>query len=142
MLGRSRKPASARCANDNGQLYITVITYGKMVKHCMAAAQELLTRGIDIEIIDLRSLLPLDVETILLSVEKTKRAAIVHEAPLTAGMGAEIAAIIAEKAFHFLEGPVKRIAGLDVPMPFAPVLENFVIPSTQRISEELISMLV
>jgi 2-oxoisovalerate dehydrogenase E1 component beta subunit len=70
-------------------------------------------------------------------VEKTGRAVIVHEAPLTAGAGAEIAALIAEKAFHRLKSPIRRIAGSDVPIPFAPVMESYAIPSADRIEGEL-----
>jgi len=116
---------------------LTVVTYGRMRKLCEAAADQLSRDGIGIEVIDLRTLLPLDADTVLASVRKTGRVAIVHEAPVTAGAGAEVAAIVAEHAFSALKAPVKRIAGLDVPMPFAPVLENAAMPSTQRIVEEL-----
>lgn len=116
---------------------LTVVTFGKMRKYCLEAAERLSAEGINIEVIDMRTLLPLDAETILSSVEKTSRVAIVHESPMTAGPGAEISAIIADKGFHFLDAPIKRIAGFDVPMPFAPVLENMAIPSVERILEEL-----
>jgi 2-oxoisovalerate dehydrogenase E1 component len=125
----------ARVAREGRDL--TVVTYGRMRKLCEAAAGQLSGDGIEIEVIDLRTLLPLDTDTVLASVRKTGRAAIVHEAPLTAGAGAEIAAIVAEHAFSSLKAPVKRIAGLDVPMPFAPILENTAMPSTGRIVEEL-----
>lgn len=119
---------------------LTVVTFGKMRKLCLEAAEQLASEGINLEVIDLRTLLPLDVESILSSLEKTSRVAIVHESPLTAGPGAEIAAIIADKGLHFLDAPIKRIAGLDVPMPFAPVLENIAIPSVGRITDELKKM--
>lgn len=115
---------------------ITVVTYGKMRKLCEGAAERLTTDGISAEVIDLRTLLPLDMETVLGSVSKTGRVAIVHEAPLTSGAGAEIAARIAEKS-PVLRSPVRRIAGLDVPMPFAPQMESFAVPSADRIEREL-----
>ena len=118
----------ARVAREGGDL--TVVTYGKMRNLCEAAADQLSRDGIGIEVIDLRTLLPLDADTVLASVRKTGRVAIVHEAPVTAGAGAEVAAIVAERAFSALKTSVKRIAGLDVPMPFAPILENTAIPST------------
>ena len=116
---------------------LTVVTYGRMRKLCEAAAATLAGEGIEIELIDLRSLLPLDGEAILASVRKTGRLAIVHEAPLTAGLGAEIAAMVAERGFDALRGPVVRIAGLDVPMPFAPVLEAAAMPSAAVVLERL-----
>ena len=116
---------------------LTVITYGKMRKLCQEVAERMAGSGIELEVIDLRTLLPLDFPTILASLEKTGRAAIVHEAPLTAGAGAEIAALIVEKAFHLLKSPVRRIAGCDVPLPFAPIMENYAIPSAERIEREL-----
>jgi 2-oxoisovalerate dehydrogenase E1 component len=121
---------------------LTVVTYGKMRKICLEVAELFAKDGISLEVIDLRTLLPLDEEAILHSVEKTGRVAIVHEAPLTAGPGAEIAAVIAQKGFHFLKSPVQRIAGLDVPMPFAPVLEGAAIPSVERVTKELRKALV
>jgi acetoin:2,6-dichlorophenolindophenol oxidoreductase subunit beta len=125
----------AKVVREGGDL--TVVTYGRMRKLCETAAQQLSRDGIDIEVIDLRTLLPLDMDTVLASVRKTGRVAIVHEAPVTAGAGAEVAASIAEHAFSALKAPVRRIAGLDVPMPFAPILENTAMPSAQRIVEEL-----
>jgi pyruvate/2-oxoglutarate/acetoin dehydrogenase E1 component len=116
---------------------LTVITYGKMRKLCEAAAATLAGEGVSIELIDLRTLLPLDTQTILDSVRRTGRVAVVHEAPLTGGLGAELAALVAEKAFGALRGPVVRIAGLDVPMPFAPVLEAAAIPSAATILDGL-----
>jgi len=125
----------ARVAREGGDL--TVVTYGKMRKLCEAAADQLSRDGISIEVIDLRTLLPLDADTVLSSVRKTGRLTIVHEAPLTAGAGAEVAGIVAEHAFSALKAPIRRIAGLDVPMPFSPILENTAIPSARRIVEEL-----
>ncbi|MBE3135072.1 MAG: dehydrogenase E1 component subunit alpha/beta [Acidobacteria bacterium] len=128
----------ARIVREGGD--ITVVTYGKMRKLCEAAAGTLAAEGIAVEVIDLRSLLPFDAETVLASVRKTGRVAIVHEAPLTAGAGAELAAVVAERAFGSLRAPVTRIAGLDVPMPFAPVLESAAVPSAAGIAERLRAM--
>jgi 2-oxoisovalerate dehydrogenase E1 component len=128
----------ARIVREGGD--ITVVTYGKMRKLCEAAAGTLGAEGIAVEVIDLRSLLPFDAETILASARKTGRVAIVHEAPLTAGAGAELAAVVAERAFGSLRAPVTRIAGLDVPMPFAPVLESAAVPSAAGIAERLRTM--
>lgn len=116
---------------------ITVVTYGKMRKLCCEAGEILQENGIEIEIIDLRSLAPLDYETIIGSVKKTGRLCIVHEAPLTLGAGAEIAAVISNKAFDHLKSPIIRIAGMDVPIPFSPVLENYVIPDVDKIVTEI-----
>jgi 2-oxoisovalerate dehydrogenase E1 component len=116
---------------------VTVVTYGRMRGLCEAASDQLSRDGIAVEVVDLRTLLPLDTETVLASVRKTGRVVIVHEAPVTAGAGAEVAAIVAEHAFSALVSPIRRVAGLDVPMPFAPVLENAAMPSAQRIVDEL-----
>ena len=128
----------ARIVREEGD--ITVVTYGKMRKLCEAAAGALGAEGIAVEVIDLRSLLPFDAETVLASARKTGRVAIVHEAPLTAGAGAELAAVVAERAFGSLRAPVTRIAGLDVPMPFAPMLESAAVPSAAGIAERLRAM--
>lgn len=128
----------ARIVREGGDL--TVVTYGKMRKLCESAAAALGAEGIECELIDLRSLLPFDAEAVLASVAKTGRIAIVHEAPLTAGPGAELAAVVAERAFSSLRAPVTRIAGLDVPMPFAPVLEAAAVPSEAAIVERLRKM--
>lgn len=116
---------------------LTVVTFGMMRKRCLDAAEQLAGEGIGLEVIDLRTLLPLDVETILSSVQKTSRVVIVHESPLTSGPGAEIAALVADKGFRYLHAPVKRIAGLDVPMPFAPLLENAAVPTVAKIVAEI-----
>jgi 2-oxoisovalerate dehydrogenase E1 component beta subunit len=89
--------------------------------------------GASVEVVDLRSLAPLDKETVLESVRKTSRALIVHEANMTAGFGAEIAALIAAEAFDYLDAPVTRVASLDVPVPFSPPLEMAMLPSVDKI---------
>lgn len=116
---------------------ITIVATSLMVQISLAAAEKLASLGIDAEVIDLRSLSPLDKGTIIESVKKTGRLAIVHQACLTGGVGAEIATVVFEEAFDYLDGPVKRISGLDVPVSFSPVLENFVIPTEERIIKEV-----
>lgn len=113
----------------------TAITYGSMVGPTLAAAESLVAEGIDLEVIDLRSLVPLDWPLILESVSRTNRAMIVHEAMKTAGPGAEIAAQIQERAFFDLEAPILRVAGKDVPLPQHGELEALCIPSTGEIAE-------
>lgn len=116
---------------------ITVVTYGQMLSHCLKAAEILAAQGIETEVIDLRSLVPLDYETVFASVEKTKRAAVVVEAALTAGPASEIAARIYEQHFRTLRAPVLRVASLDVPAPQTLRLEAMVPPSVERITESL-----
>jgi pyruvate/2-oxoglutarate/acetoin dehydrogenase E1 component len=107
---------------------ITIITYSRMTYLSLEAANHLAQEGIEAEVIDLRTLKPFDFEIIAESVKKTFHAMVVHEACLTGGFGAEIAARIGEELFDDLDAPVKRIGAKDVPIPFSPVLENFVLP--------------
>ena len=109
---------------------LTLIVWGAILHEVLEAAAQLAKEGISVEVIDPRTLFPLDRETILKSVRKTGRAVIVHEAPLRGGVGAEISAIIMEEAFDSLEAPVLRIGGKDTPIPFAENLEKAVIPQT------------
>ena len=101
----------------------------------LEAAGQLAEEGIDVEIIDLRTLKPLDFDLIAGSVKKTSRAIIVHEACLTGGFGGEIAARIGEELFDYLDAPVARIGAKDVPIPFSPVMEDFVLPQVSDIVE-------
>lgn len=110
-----------------------LVTYGAMVQRCLEAAAELDGEGIGCAVLDLRSLVPLDVATIADAVRSTGRAVVVHEAPLTLGMGAEIVARIVEEAFDHLEAPVLRVTGPDVPYPPA-ALEHVYLPSVARIA--------
>jgi len=110
-----------------------VIAYGAMVTRCIEAAEVLSAEGIEVSVLDLRSLVPLDVEAIGEAVRATGHAVVVHEAPLTLGMGAEIVARIVEEAFDHLEAPVARVTGPDVPYPPAS-LEHRYLPSVERIS--------
>ena len=97
--------------------------------------------GYSIEIVDLRTIAPLDVETIYKSVKKTGKVMVIHEDTLTAGFGAEIAARISENCFESLDGPVRRLAGADTPIPYAPVLENFVLPTRNKIYDAIKNLL-
>ena len=112
---------------------LSIISYGGTVHHSVEVAGLLEREGASVEVIDLRSLAPLDKETILESVKKTSRALVVHEANITAGFGAEVAAIIAQEAFDYLDAPVMRVASLDVPVPFSPPLEMAMLPSVDKI---------
>ncbi|MBM3949198.1 MAG: alpha-ketoacid dehydrogenase subunit beta [SAR202 cluster bacterium] len=115
---------------------ISVITYGLMLHHCIEAARELAKEGISVEVVDLRTLRPLDEATVLVSVRKTGKALVVHEDTRAVGIGAEVAATIAEKAFDRLDGPVTRLAGPDVPaMPFSPPLEEMFMLDSKNIAD-------
>ncbi|MBI1804077.1 MAG: alpha-ketoacid dehydrogenase subunit beta [Ignavibacteriae bacterium] len=116
---------------------ISVITYHTGVHWALEAAATLSNDGIEVEVIDLRTLLPLDRETILNSVKKTGKVLIVHEASLTGGIGGEIAAIISENAFEHLDAPIRRLASLDTLIPYAPTLEDYFLPNTQKVSDAL-----
>lgn len=115
---------------------ITVITYGATVHTALDAAKSLADKGVSLEIVDLRTLLPIDRETILNSVAKTSRAIILHEDTRTLGLGAEIAAILADEGFEYLDAPISRIAAPDTPVPFSPRLEDFFIPKAEQVIME------
>ncbi len=117
---------------------LTLVSYGLMLHYCLEAAEAVSTEGIDVEVVDLRCLRPLDKETILTSVKKTGKLMVVHEDNLTGGVGAEVAALAADEAFEYLDGPVTRLCGPDVPtMPFALTLEEAYMPNTEKIAEAL-----
>lgn len=107
---------------------ITLLTYSRMTYDCLDAARELGKQGVSAEVIDLRTLSPLDFDLIAQSVKKTRHVMVVHEACLTGGFGAEIAARIGEELFDHLAAPVVRVGAKDVPVPFSPVMENYVLP--------------
>jgi pyruvate dehydrogenase E1 component beta subunit len=111
----------------------TVIAIGAMVPRALSVAEKLAKENISVEVIDPRTLIPLDEEAILSSVEKTNRVVVVDEGHLRGGAAADIAAIIADKGFDFLDAPVKRITALDVPIPFSPPLEKAAVPDEARI---------
>jgi 2-oxoisovalerate dehydrogenase E1 component beta subunit len=114
---------------------VTVVAYGLMFHEAMKAANELAGEGISVEVIDLRTLHPLDKETILKSVQKTGKVVIVHEDNLTGGLGGEIVAIVAQEAFEWLDGPIVRVAGPDVPgVPFSRTMEHFFMPNSATIA--------
>jgi pyruvate/2-oxoglutarate/acetoin dehydrogenase E1 component len=127
-LGKAR---IARAGDD-----VTLIAYGAMVDVCERSADAL---DVSCEVVDIRSLRPLDEEAILASVAKTGRAVIVHEAPRTAGFGAELAALIAEKAIFDLQGPVLRVTGYDVPYPYWTIEDSYV-PSVERVAAAVRSL--
>jgi pyruvate dehydrogenase E1 component beta subunit len=116
---------------------VTVVSYGRTAVECLTAAEQLQAEGISVEVIDLRSLSPLDIDTVLASVAKTHRAVVVHEAVRFGGFGAEVAAQISELAFDDLDAPVGRVAAPFSPVPFSPALESLYVPDAARIVESL-----
>jgi len=114
---------------------VTVVAYGRMVAEATTAAERLADEGIDCEIIDPRTLQPLDTDTIVTSARKTNRIVVVHEAVRFGGLGAEIAAQVQELAFDYLDAPVARIGAPFSPVPFSPALEGHYVPDAARITE-------
>lgn len=112
---------------------LSIITFGAMVYTALEAAKTLAEQGVQAEVVDLRSLAPLDRGTILESVAKTSRVLLLHEATLTGGIGGELAAIISEHAFEYLDAPVVRVASVDAPVPYAPALETAFLPSVTKV---------
>src|ERR671917_113018 len=117
---------SARTRREGRDL--TIITFGAMTLTALDAAAELEKEGLDVEVIDLRTLAPIDRETVLASVKKTSRMMVLHEASRTGGIGGEIAATISEEAFEWLDAPVVRVASIDTPVPYSPPLEEYYMP--------------
>lgn len=120
---------------------VTIVTYSRMVHYALDAAVRLAEAGIEAEVIDLRTLNPLDMATVIASVSRTGRAVAVSEGVLTAGVAAELAARITEECFDYLEDPVLRIAGEDIPIPVSPALETGSIPSPSLIRDCVLRML-
>jgi pyruvate/2-oxoglutarate/acetoin dehydrogenase E1 component len=114
---------------------LSIITFGAMVHTALDAAQQLAADGVHAEVIDLRSLAPLDRDAILASVSKTNRALLLYEARRTGGIGGELAAIIAEDAFEYLDAPIMRVASRDAPVPYAPPLEAAFLPNAAKVVE-------
>ncbi len=112
---------------------VTIVSYGAMVHRALEAAENLAARGVDAEVVDLRSIVPLDEGTILRSIEKTSRAVVLTESYRFLGIGAEVAAMIAERAFEHLDAPVVRLAPPNVPVPFSPPLEDAFLPQVADI---------
>jgi pyruvate dehydrogenase E1 component beta subunit len=120
---------------------LTIVSYAKTVGHCLLAADTLSHQGIDAEVIDLRTLKPLDTATLLRSVKKTGRAMVVHEASGLCGVGAEVAAFLAEHAFDALKAPVARVTGPDAPAAASWVLEQAAVPQAAAIAARAMQML-
>jgi pyruvate dehydrogenase E1 component beta subunit len=116
---------------------VTVVAYARMTILALQAAEELAEEGISCEIVDLRSLAPLDMDTVLASVRKTNRVVVVEECWRTCGLGAEITSIIYENCFDLLRAPVRRVSGLDVPMPYSRKIEKICIPQAGNISQAI-----
>lgn len=117
---------------------VSVFAYGMMQHYCMEAAKSLAGDGIEAEVVDLRTLLPLDKQMVLDSVRKTSKALVVYEANLTGGYGAEVAAIIADEGFMDLDAPVRRLGGPDVPaMPYSHPLQNWFMPNPEKIAQAI-----
>ena len=113
---------------------VSIITYGSMVHFALEAAEKLSADGIDVEVVDLRSLLPYDQDAIAETVRKTNRAVVVHEATRTCGFAAEVMAFIVEDLFTHLDAPVKRVTSIDTPVPYSPPLEDFFMPNADKIA--------
>lgn len=124
---------SARIAKEGSDL--TIVTYGQNVYHCLDAAKKLEEQGHSIEVVDLRSLVPLDETTIVNSVKKTNRVIVVNEAPKTCGFAGEVVARVCDLAFEHLDAPPVRVTRLDTPVPWAKPLESFVLPQVNDIVE-------
>ncbi len=119
---------------------LTCIAYSRMLHEALLAAEKLAQQGISVEVIDPRTLVPLDLETIVRSVRKTRRAVVLHEAWRRGGAGAEIAALITENAFQDLELPVRRIGACEVPIPQSPTLESAVVPNADTVVKNVLQM--
>jgi 2-oxoisovalerate dehydrogenase E1 component beta subunit len=116
--------------------HVTIVTYGATLHASLEAAEALAGEGISIEVVDLRTLVPLDVESILASVRKTSKVMVVHEDTQTGGLAGEIAALINEHVFEYLDGPVVRVTAPDTPVPYSPPLEEAFLPNTAKITEK------
>jgi len=116
---------------------VSVITYGSMVHKALEAAENLAAHGVSAEVVDLRSIVPLDEDTVLASIAKTSRALVVYESYRFLGVGAEVAAMIAEKAFEHLDAPVERLAPPSTPVPFSPTLEDAFLPQVRDIESAI-----
>jgi len=114
---------------------LTIVSWAAMVHTAAEAAEALAEDGVAVEIVDLRTLVPLDEETVLRSVAKTGRAIVLHEAPRTGGFGGEIAATIVEKAFEYLDAPIVRVTAPDTPVPYSPPLEEYYLPGKDDVLE-------
>src|SRR6266498_346720 len=116
---------------------VTVIATGRLVHEALAAAKEAEEQGVSVEVVDPRTLQPLDEETLVSSVKKTNRAVVAHEAVTRMGFGAEVAAILQYQAFDWLDAPVERVGARFAPLPFAPAMEAFVVPHAETVLEAI-----
>jgi len=128
-IGKARV---ARAGED-----IAIITYGAMVHVALEAAEKAAAEGIDVTVVDLRTLLPLDVGAIVQTAARTGKVIVLHEATRTGGPGAEIAAIIAERAFEYLDAPIVRVTAPDTPVPYSPPLEAAFLPDAERVGKAI-----
>jgi 2-oxoisovalerate dehydrogenase E1 component beta subunit len=115
--------------------HLSIITYGAMVYVALEAAEQLAKIGIEAEVLDLRTLLPLDEDALLQTVKNTSKVLLLHEATRFGGFGGELSAIISEKAFEYLDGPIVRVTAPDTPVPFSPPLEEFFLPNSAKVLE-------
>ncbi|MGI5849090.1 MAG: alpha-ketoacid dehydrogenase subunit beta [Christensenellales bacterium] len=120
---------------------LTIIVYGRMVPLCLEVAENFAKEGISIEVVDLMTLRPLDKQSLVASVKKTGRVVIVHEACRTGGFGGEIAAVIAEELFQYLKAPIKRVCGLDIPIPYSRELERNAVPTVETVTHTIRSLI-
>jgi pyruvate/2-oxoglutarate/acetoin dehydrogenase E1 component len=116
---------------------VTILTYAAMLQVALEAAEGAAKDGIDVEVVDLRTLLPLDEDAILASAAKTGKVMVLHEATRTGGPGGEIAALVAERAFESLDAPVMRVAPPDTPVPYSPPLEEFFLPNAEKVGQAI-----
>jgi len=121
---------------------LTIVTYGRMVPLCLEVAENFAAKGVSIEVVDPRTLLPLDKDTLIASAKKTGRVLVVHEACQTGGFGGELASVIGDsEAFYYLDAPIKRLGGLDVPIPYCPELEKNVVPTIETVTQAVEELL-
>ena len=116
---------------------VTVVATGRLVHEALAAAEEAEDEGVSVEVVDPRTLQPLDEETLVASVKKTNRCVVAHEAVTRMGFGAEVAAVIQHQAFDWLDAPIERVGSKFTPLPFAPVMEEFVVPDKADVLEAI-----
>jgi 2-oxoisovalerate dehydrogenase E1 component beta subunit len=128
-IGKARV---ARAGKD-----VSIVTYAAMLHVALAAAESLARDGIDVEVVDLRTLLPMDEEAVIATAAKTGKVLVLHEATRTGGPGGEIAAVIAERAFEHLDAPVVRFAPPDTPVPYSPPLEDYFLPSADKVGKAI-----
>jgi pyruvate/2-oxoglutarate/acetoin dehydrogenase E1 component len=112
---------------------VSIITYGAMVQVALEAAEAASAGGVQVEVLDLRTLLPMDQEAVLSTAAKTGKVIVLHEATYTGGPGGEVAALIAERAFEYLDAPLVRLAAPDTPVPYAPTLEEYFLPNAEKV---------